>query len=280
MADDALVTTMYQIGLTWYQGLSNGGTPVIDYTIWYQFDTNPYAIFESGVTQTSYVATSLTTGTVYKFKVQARNAFGLSEFSDEVAILAASKPSRPSQPTTTLSDLDDEVTVTWTEPATNGAPVESYSIYIRHSDFLSYSLLLDSCDGSDPTIVSEKSCKIPVSYLIVAPFELPWGSSVFAKVLATNSKGSSTLSNGGNGAIIVTYPDPPINVSEVLSVKTPTTLGISWTQDPFNGGAVVQDYRVSIAVQGEAFSVLETGLTVTTATAYGLTAGVTYEFKV
>lgn len=34
LADDVLVTTKSQIGMTWYQGVNNGGTPVIDYRVW------------------------------------------------------------------------------------------------------------------------------------------------------------------------------------------------------------------------------------------------------
>ena len=44
--------------------------------------------------------------------------------------------------------------------------------------------------------------------------------------MATNVKGNSTQSNAGNGAIIVTVPDPPISLSEVLTVKTSTSIGI------------------------------------------------------
>jgi hypothetical protein len=100
------------------------------------------------------------------------------------------------------------------------------------------------------------------------------------KVLATNSKGSSTLSNVGNGAIIVTYPDPPISLTENTSVKTPTTLGIRWSQATENGGATVQDYRVTIAPDGGAYTELGTGLTGTSITASDLTTGVIYHFRV
>jgi hypothetical protein len=48
----------------------------------------------------------------------------------------------------------------------------------------------------------------------------------------------------------------------------------------FTGGDVIIDYRVSIAEQGAAFSILSAGVTATTYTATGLTSGVTYEFKV
>jgi hypothetical protein len=148
---------MYQIGLTWYEGTENGGTPVIDYRLWYAIESGAYSILEASLTSTSYVALSLTTGTTYKFKVQSSNAFGYSDFSTEVEILAASKPTRPSAPTTTWSDANDQVTVQWVAPADNGADITSYTISIRQSDGV-YSLELTDCDGSTSAIISSTSC--------------------------------------------------------------------------------------------------------------------------
>jgi hypothetical protein len=59
--------------------------------------------------------------------------------------------------------------------------------------------------------------------------------------------GYSPYSLSGNGAIIITTPNSPINLAEDYSQRTKSTLALSWEQDPFNGGAVIQDYRISIA---------------------------------
>jgi len=53
-----------------------------------------------------------------------------------------------------------------------------------------------------------------VNLLIAAPFNLPWGSRVYTKIVATNIKGDSEESDAGSGAVIITYPDPPINLVE------------------------------------------------------------------
>jgi hypothetical protein len=63
---------------------------------------------------------------------------------------------------------------------------------------------------------------VRISQLIVAPFHLPYGSSIHAKVEAHNMYGISDLSPVGNGAVILTIPDTPINFLEDTSVKTPT----------------------------------------------------------
>jgi len=48
-----------------------------------------------------------------------------------------------------------------------------------------------------------------VSTLRDSPYNLPWGSSIFAVITATNAYGTSVASDPGNGAIILTVPDKP-----------------------------------------------------------------------
>jgi hypothetical protein len=57
---------------------------------------------ESVVNDVTYTATGLTTGLYYKFKVEARNSFGFSEYSDVLTVLCAALPEQPSVPTSTV----------------------------------------------------------------------------------------------------------------------------------------------------------------------------------
>jgi hypothetical protein len=83
-----------------------------------------------------------------------------------------------------------------------------------------------------------------------APFSLAWGSSVYAKVLATNIYGNSEESPEGNGANLITEPFAPVNLAEVYALRTPTEIGLEWNDGSDNGGLPVLDYRVSYAEQG------------------------------
>lgn len=74
-----------------------------------------------------------------------------------------------------------------------------------------------------------KSCSIPASVLRAAPFSLSWGSSVVTKVLATNDFGSSDYSKIVSGAKLITKPDAPTSFVEDSSLRSPTTLGMTWT---------------------------------------------------
>ena len=39
---------------------------------------------------------------------------------------------------------------------------------------------------------------------------------MYAKIVSTNLYGDSIESNIGNGAILITYPDPPTDLTEIL----------------------------------------------------------------
>lgn len=72
-----------RIGLIWEDGPNNGGTQVLDYEIWYDQSTSDYIVLTTQLTEQTFTATGLFSGTTYTFKVRARNTVGYSDFSDE-----------------------------------------------------------------------------------------------------------------------------------------------------------------------------------------------------
>jgi hypothetical protein len=91
------------------------------------------------------------------------------------------------------------------------------------------------------------TCTIPVTVLRTTPYSLEWGSSVYVKVIATNTYGDSIESLEGNGAMITTTPDVPTSVIEVYADRTKSTLGLTWISPIFTGGDAIIDYRINIA---------------------------------
>lgn len=63
-------------------------------------------------------------------------------------------------------------------------------------------------------------CIVPVNILRAAPFNLEWGSSVWAKIAVKNVIGTTAESGPGNGAIMLTSPDAPLDVSNVPEITT------------------------------------------------------------
>ena len=115
--------------------------------------------------------------------------------------------------------------ISWIPPFDQGSPITSYTIYIRQNDGVSYSLE-PFCDGATASTISAAQCSVPVGILRTSPYNLPWGSRIFAKVIAMNKYGSSSESLPGSGGILMTNPDAPIDLSEMLSGRTNSTLGL------------------------------------------------------
>jgi hypothetical protein len=54
--------------------------------------------------------------------------------------------------------------------------------------------------------------------------------------------GTSIASAEGNGAIILTNPDPPISFTNVPEVTLKDRIGLSWNKAAVEGGTPVIDY--------------------------------------
>lgn len=65
----------------------------------------------------------------YKFKVKAVNVVGISDFSDELLIVAAVIPSQPGTPYKHYASVS-AIEIRWTEPSSNGGSnITDYYIY-------------------------------------------------------------------------------------------------------------------------------------------------------
>jgi hypothetical protein len=83
-------TARYQNGLSWVAPEFDGGSPILDYRIWTDESNGPeYVVLVDGLTDLNYIATGLTQGLIYTYKVEVRNLYGYSVFSNTVSILAA-----------------------------------------------------------------------------------------------------------------------------------------------------------------------------------------------
>ncbi len=54
--------------------------------------------------------------------------------------------------------------------------------------------------------------------MLAAPYSLPWVSRIYAKISASNAYGNSPFSTAGNEAVIITYPDAPVNLQNQANV--------------------------------------------------------------
>ena len=97
-------------------------------------------------------------------------------------------PDKPAAPTTTVNALN--TVLEWTAPYHGGVAISSYSISFLDSRG-AYVEDKSVCDGASSAIITALRCTIPSVYFTQEPLELTWGSSIYARVVATNVRGSS-----------------------------------------------------------------------------------------
>lgn len=171
LSNDATVTGATQIKITWSPGFTNGGSPVIDYQVYYTLELEVFSTPVEGVLTEYYTTTDLLqAGSNYKFKVTSRTAVGYSTDSDQIVVMAARVPDAP----TILESIINNglAELVWSAPDNGGSPITAYSVNIRTSDGLTYIEDTVNCDGSSSTIVAEATCSVPTSVLLSAPFNL------------------------------------------------------------------------------------------------------------
>ena len=170
------ITDKSEIGFSWSDGASNGGTSVIDYRITYDQSTGNFVTLATGVTTKSYATTvALTSGRTYKFYIEARNTVGYSLQSVTFEVLAAQVPDQPRYPDTVFNGLS--VTISWPIPFDGATKITDYIIQIKKADG-SFATETVDCNGSSPAVVSAAACTVPVGTLIAAPFYIEWGQTI------------------------------------------------------------------------------------------------------
>ena len=93
LTNNATATSATKISFYWSDGASNGGTTIVDHTIFFDQGSNTWIQLAAGVTTKSFTTSNtLIEGNIYTFRVKARNAVGFSDNSAEISIKAAQKP--------------------------------------------------------------------------------------------------------------------------------------------------------------------------------------------
>ncbi len=202
------------------------------------------------------IATGLTNGTAYTFKVQTSNAIGAGTLS--AASAAVTPYTVPGAPTgVSATARNGQATVTWTAPAFNGgSTITSYTITSSPGAFTG------TVSGNPPATSGTVT-------------GLANGTAYTFTVYATNAAGNGASSNASNSVTPSTTPGAPTNV---VATAGDGQAGVSWTA-PANGGSTITSYKVTSSPGGLTATV--TGNPAgTAATVTGLTNLTSYTFTV
>ena len=236
---------------------SNNGSPITQYTV----NPSPACSACSTMVTTSPTATSLnitglTPGTSYVFTVSATNQYGTSDASGPSSSVTV--PSVPYPPTlvSAAGNVNDTVSVTWTDPSSLGSPISQYTV--------TPSPACPSCTGTVVTGATATSATIG---------GLTVGGTYTFTVTATNGLGTGPPSAPSNAVVVPTYPGAPTGVTGTSYANAQSV--VSWTP-PSAGGLSITGYTVT-ASPG-VHSCTTTGTP--SCTVSGLTNGTNYTFTV
>jgi len=116
---------------------------------------------------------------------------------------------------------------------------------------------LAECDGSSVDVFLSQSCLIFLACFRQDPFNLVIGDHIYVKVIAVNAFGESINSNVGDGAEVLSVPDAPVNVINVIEVTNAEAIGLSWEDGVSDGGTSIIDYEIFYALEGQSYSLLD-----------------------
>jgi hypothetical protein len=255
----------------------DGGLPIILYTI------SAYLVSEGIVSTSAHrettssslskVVNGLTPGSIYVFKVTARNSVGDSPPSD-----ASSEVTQyPGQPTGVLATSLPSglgATVSFTAPTVNGSvPITRYVVKAFRGD----------------AFVTESTLPMPTNSLTKIVSGLSKGVTYYFKVLAHNSAGDSELSDASANLTLFDVPSEPTQLN-ATSLTTGLGATVRFSPPLNNGGTTITEYVVRVYLSTNLSSVVNEYVldmtAIPTPTApfsvlmTGLSPALTYQYKV
>jgi len=246
-----------KVTLSWQPPASDGGLPVINYTVYYGTNTGNYTqnIIVGNIT--TYTVYGLSNGQTYYFAVSAINAVGESAKSNEVSAVPCTVPSPPQNLTVIAGNRN--VTLTWEPPADNGGmAVTNYTVYY----------------GTSPgNYTNNITLGNITNYTITGLIN---GQRYYFAVSAINAVGESPKSNEVF-AMPCTVPSAPQNLTAVAGNGNVT---LTWQPPADNGGSPITGYKIYYGTSAGNYTTSITVGNITSYTITNLTNGQKYYFAV
>ena len=257
-----------QVQLSWSAASSDPSSPITDYVVQWSVNSGVawMTLNDSIAAATETVATGLTNGVGYIFRVAAVNAVGVGAYSTQsAAVTPRTVPGSPSSAMGTAGN--GTVKLTWTAPVSDGgSPINSYQIM--------YSRQAGQSLGPWVTISQPASA---INEAVIGSLEN--GSLYVFRVGAVNAAGAGQFSSPDVLVTPATIATAPTAISGVAGNGSVT---LTWMPPVSNGGSPITDYVVQWSVNGgTAWTTFNDGVSVApTAVVTGLTNGSPFLFRV
>ncbi len=240
------------VQLTWTDNSTDERNFLVEYRAageetWSAFSTRPPA------NSTSFVATGLTPGAGYEFRVLATSRHGNSSPSNVVAVAGLGVPEAPTNFAIAATGSTTAL-ATWTDSSTKEAV---FRVQRRSPG---------TEEWTEAAIANRNETSVEVPNLLAS-------TAYEFRVVSWTVSGAS----GSNTASLTMPPPPPVGLA--AAPASPTSVTLRWTDASGDETGFVAEYKRAQRKDWKVFAT-EAAADAASLTVTGLTSGLTYEFRV
>ena len=215
--------------VNWTAPSDTGSSDIIDYLIhWKTGDTNYTRTNQQATTATSATFDDLTAGETYTFRVAARTAVGLGDWSDQASGNPAVAPGLVGNLRSTPRNAS--LALSWTAPSDGDSEITGYVITWRTGRQSTKTAELDNGEATSYTITGLRNSSV-------------YSVSVEAKNAAGTGDAASVPS-GSNNVSVTPAPTAPTTPQDLTVTPGNRTLTLSWDEPADDGGTTFTGYTI------------------------------------
>ncbi len=246
-----------QIGLTWTAPSSNGGRPILNYTLYRGTTSGGETLLTTLGNVLSYTDIGLTNGQTYYYVVRAVNVVGEGPLSNEASATPATVPSSPQSLVATAGNA--QVTLAWTAPISDGG-----------SSITNYRIYRGTTPGGETLLTTIGNV---LTYL---DSSVTNGQIYYYQVSAVNGVGEGPQSIESSA----TPMDVPSAPRDLAASAGNAHITLTWNAPASDGGSPITNYNIYRGTASGGETLLTTVGDVLTYDDLGLANGQTYYYRV
>ena len=250
-------STIGTINVSWFAG--PGGTPT-SYELRWKLTTQQGWATRSNITNNSFQIAGLSIGFIYEVQVRARNADGVSAYSDSQRITVVMGVSNiPAIPTNLALQVIDEVNImaTWSPGSGGGIPT-SYNLRYKLSSNNSWITINDVSSGYTIASLIVNSLYDVQVQAFNASGNSEWGPTVqattgFAPAPGSYSEPTGLQATAGDQVILLEWDDP--NNPDITGYEYSLSNGMSWISI-MGAGPDTTEYLIEDLTNGITYTII------------------------
>ncbi len=231
--------------LSWKEPTTNNGPDVTGYEIEFKTSSGDYTLLTTTGLVTTYTHTDLTTGTLYTYRVYAKNSEGLSSPSNTIS----AQTGHTVVPTNLQADdiSPTSILLTWSAPSQTFGTITGYTIFKEFSSGVLDTITDTSNTQTSYTVTGLETSK-EYTFVIKARYNTGTSSAVSDSASAT-----PTLDSEPPSQYSVSSP-PQILTATAIS---PIQIDLSWNYPQDDGGTSITGYRIDVKVGTDKYITLK-----------------------